>query len=322
LQLPPASEFVGNGDKSCLKTELDEAAKRRAHYDSIRQGLIPTPAPLPAGDHDLPPGRTHLVIGDAHAKPSVTNERFEWLGRMIEAVAPDVVVAGGDWFDMPSLCYYDKGKYRFEGRRYWEDIDAGIDALLRLRAQLSTTVLNTTEFHFLLGNHEERIIREISNNPGLIGAIDPVRDFMAQELGWTVHGFLDPVELDGITYSHYPDKGGRAPSESAKHLAASGLAFMHKSCVFFHTHRFDYFAEPHGSSAYGHIACVYAGCYFLHWEDWAGSSNRRWHRGILTLNNVHDGVFGHQWTTMDEIRQVYGKEQNRPKARKRKQDKR
>ena len=69
-------------------------------------------------------GKTHLVIGDAHAKPGVSNDRFEWLGKLVIRVRPDVVINMGDWADMASLCLYDKGKRSYEGRRYLEDIEA------------------------------------------------------------------------------------------------------------------------------------------------------------------------------------------------------
>jgi hypothetical protein len=130
-----------------------------------------------------------------------------------------------------------------------------------------------------------------------------VRDFCAEDLGWRVYPFLQPVIIDGITFQHYPDKGGKAPGDSTKHLAANGLAFMHKSCVFFHTHRFDYFEEPRGESR---IACTYAGCYFEHWEDWAGSSNLRWRRGIVTATDVKEGVYSPHFHSMDEIKAKYG----------------
>jgi hypothetical protein len=147
--LPDPKLFVTDSER--LAEELREASLHGDLVSQIRRGKVPSPDPLGVKPRATV-GRTHLWIGDAHAKPSVTNERFEWLGRMIEDLRPDVVVAGGDWFDMPSLCYYDRGKVQFEGRRYWKDIEAGVDALLRLRAQLSRKTLRATEWHFLLGN--------------------------------------------------------------------------------------------------------------------------------------------------------------------------
>ena len=69
-----------------------------------------------------------LIVGDTHAHPNHSNERFTWLGRYIVDSKPDKVVQIGDFADMPSLCSYDKGRRSFEGRRYNKDIAAAIDA--------------------------------------------------------------------------------------------------------------------------------------------------------------------------------------------------
>ena len=75
---------------------------------------------------------THLVIPDAHAHSDHHNKRFEWLGRLIVDIKPTTVIMLGDWADMPSLCSYDKGTKGFEGRRYWKDVNAAIDAQERM----------------------------------------------------------------------------------------------------------------------------------------------------------------------------------------------
>ena len=67
---------------------------------------------------------THLVIPDQHAHPDNNNDRFEWLGKLIVDLKPDVVINLGDMADMPSLCTYDKGTKGFEGRRYKQDVNS------------------------------------------------------------------------------------------------------------------------------------------------------------------------------------------------------
>lgn len=51
-----------------------------------------------------------LIIGDSHSKPSVSNRRFDWLGKLIADEKPQLVVDLGDFGDMESLSSYDKGK--------------------------------------------------------------------------------------------------------------------------------------------------------------------------------------------------------------------
>ena len=77
---------------------------------------------------------TILVIPDSHAESDQDLTRYTLLGRMIcdvmsKAKGPCVVVNIGDWFDLPSLNSYDRpGSKSFEGRRYRDDIAAGIEA--------------------------------------------------------------------------------------------------------------------------------------------------------------------------------------------------
>ena len=65
----------------------------------------------------------HVVIGDAHAKPDVPNDRFTWLGKYLLDLRlsyPEADIKAidlGDWEDMPSLSSYDIGKMSYEGRR-------------------------------------------------------------------------------------------------------------------------------------------------------------------------------------------------------------
>ena len=73
--------------------------------------------------------RTHLLIGDGHAKPGVPNDRFDWLGRMVLELRPDVVINMGDGHDMPSLCFYED----YAHATYKADCEAGKDAYKRVR---------------------------------------------------------------------------------------------------------------------------------------------------------------------------------------------
>jgi len=80
--------------------------------------------------------KTHLVIPDAHAKPGVSNSRFDLLGKHILATKPDVIVNIGDFADMESLSSYDKGKKSAELRRYKADVEAAKDALAKTFAPM------------------------------------------------------------------------------------------------------------------------------------------------------------------------------------------
>ena len=76
--------------------------------------------------------KTHLIIPDSHAHPDYNNNRYDWIGKLILDLKPDVLINIGDTADMPSLSAYDKGKASFHGRNYEKDINAHLDAQERM----------------------------------------------------------------------------------------------------------------------------------------------------------------------------------------------
>ena len=71
----------------------------------------------------------HLVIPDTQVKPGDRADHLRWAGEYAAEKKPDVIVHIGDHWDMPSLSSYDVGKKSFEGRRYVNDVEAGINAM-------------------------------------------------------------------------------------------------------------------------------------------------------------------------------------------------
>src|SRR5690606_7005489 len=150
--------------------------------------------------------KIHLIIPDSHASPDHHNKRYEWLGHLINDVKPDVVIDIGDWFDMASLCSYDRGTKGFEGRRYKRDIEAGLDAQDRMFTIIRRQKKKLPRFVRTLGNHEHRIVKAIDRDPILEGTIG-LEDLMSKEYGWEEVPFLTPITIDGITYQHYFTSG-------------------------------------------------------------------------------------------------------------------
>lgn len=227
-------------------------------------------------------GRVHLVIGDAHAKPGVDNERFEWLGKFALDRRPDVIVDIGDWHDMPSLSSYDKGRKSFEGRRYTQDITAGLDA--RRRFEVPIEAYNITqrrngkrqyrpEKHSTLGNHEYRIVRATECSPELFGTL--TLDALGHaEYGWKKHDYTEVVSIDGINYSHFFSSGVLGRPIGGEHPAASLLKKQFASCVAGHSHIRDF--SERTTADHSRICGLVAGCFFEHWEDYAGPANHMW----------------------------------------------
>jgi hypothetical protein len=153
-------------------------------------------------DHEL--GKRILVIPDTQVKPDVPNDHFARVGKYINHKRPDYIVHLGDHWDMSSLSSYDIGKKCFEGRRYKKDIEAGNEAMRLLTSEYRGKDGYSPKEIFLMGNHEERILRAVEMDPTLEGLMG-YEDFALD--GWEVHDFLEVVEIEGIKFSHYFTSG-------------------------------------------------------------------------------------------------------------------
>ncbi len=236
-----------------------------------------------------------LVIPDSHAKPGVSNERYDWLGAMIEKERPDVVVDLGDFADMESLSCYDKGKRSFEGRRLKADIEAAQDARKRLTAPLKKRQamqrrdkekIYKPRLIALGGNHEERINRMMNNMPEFDGLYTQDVSGAAQE-GWEFYPFLTPVTIAGVTFVHYLPNNLGKPSGVGKYPAAAILRESMDSIVTGHSHVWDF--DKRKTASGRKVFSLVAGCYFEHYESYAGLSNQNWDRCVTLLHNVQDG---------------------------------
>lgn len=254
-----------------------------------------------------------LVIPDAHASPHHHNERFSILGKFIVDRQPDVIVNIGDFADMASLCSYDRGKRSFEGRRYKHDVAATIDAQEKLFAPMREyNALRKASKHkqykphlvLTLGNHENRINRATNLQPELDGVIT-TGDLKYEEFGWDVYDFLQPVEINGVWFSHYFTTGIMGKAISGEHPAHKLIMTQHKSCVQGHSHTRDFCERTaiDGSRVSGLIV----GCFLdldQH-EDYAGPANEIWWRGVVMLHDVENGVYEPEFISMKQLRKMY-----------------
>ncbi len=249
--------------------------------------------------------KTHLCIGDSHAVPEHNNKRYKLLGKLINDVSPDIVIDIGDWFDMPSLNSYDKGaKKAYEGRQYLKDINAGLEAQDILLTEIRTRKKKLPRFVRTLGNHEHRINRAIELDPVLEGTIG-LKDLQSKEYGWEEYPFLEPVEIDGVIYSHYFVTGISGRPIGGEHHAASLLTKQFKSSTQGHSHLLDYTirTDANGKRLHGLVA----GCFVDDNLDWAESTAHLWNSGICICHNVEDGNYDFQWVSLKSLIREYGK---------------
>lgn len=243
---------------------------------------------------------THLIIGDSHAHPDYSNERFTWLGKLIHDVKPDVVINIGDLADMASLCHGSKAK-ELEGKRYVSDCDAARDAQERLFTEVRRHKKKLPRFVWTLGNHDIRPERFVEDNPKFAGKIKN-EDIGYNDFPWEVIPFLDHVEIGGIAYSHYFTSGIMGRPIGGTHPAWTIVKKRNQSSTCGHSHVLDYKVDKTpGRSLMG--LCV--GNFVDYKADYAGPANDMWSNGIAICHNVEDGLYDFQWISMNHIKKEY-----------------
>lgn len=245
---------------------------------------------------------THLIIPDSHSNPQYHNKRYDWLGHLINDVKPDVVVDIGDWFDMASLCSYDKGKKGFEGRRYSKDIAVGVEAQDRMKTVISRQKRKLPRFVRTLGNHENRISRAIESDPILEGTIG-LEDLQSKEYGWEEYPFLTPVDIDGVSYAHYFISGILGKAIGGENHAKSLLIKQLKSCTQGHSHLFDYCIRTGADNRRLH--CCVVGSYLDYNAEWAGPANVLWNNGVVICRNVDAGQYDIEHISIKRLKEAY-----------------
>lgn len=251
----------------------------------------------------------HMVIPDTQVKPNGSVDHLRWAGEYAAEKKPDVIIHLGDHWDMPSLSVYDVGKKSFEGRRYADDIQAGLKGmaafLAPIRAEQQRLRINKKKrwnprLVFIIGNHEQRIERAIESDAKLEGLIG-YKDLQLDKLGWETYDFLAPVVIDGICYSHYFTSGvmGR-PVSSAKLMIQKKMM----SCVMGHVQdrEIAYARKADGS----HVTGLFAGIFYVHDEDYlTPQTNGSW-SGIWMFHDVDDGAFHEQPISIQSLGRKYG----------------
>lgn len=259
-------------------------------------------------------GNMHLVIGDPHAKVGISNDRFDWLGQLIMDRRPDVIVCLGDFYDMPSLSSYDRGKGTMEGRRYSEDLRAGEDALRRIIAPMdkyNRRMANNKKKQYrprmimVAGNHDyDRLSRAVNQDPWTLDGVISHSDFKFQNYGWETYGYLDRVCVDGVTYTHCVQHKNSSQIVGGMHHAHQLLNKLHCSVTVGHSHILDVKTDTDGNGK--RINGLVAGCYFEHFEEYANQSNMGWWRGLCICHDVSDGDYDLETISIKNVRKMYG----------------
>lgn len=249
-------------------------------------------------------GRSHIVIPDMQCRPGLNFDHCEWIGRYVADRSPDVLVCLGDWWDMPSLSSYDRGKKSFEGRRYAKDIEAGREAMDRLLAPIKR-LKRRPRMVFTVGNHEERIHRAVEDNAQLEGVIG-YDDLGLSGDGWEVYDFLELVEIDGVTYSHFFPRSASGAISQAKRGAPNARAQLVRqggSCTAGHQQGLDVSCVPLRGRLQWGLIC---GSAYRHDESYLSPQGTTYWRGVVVKHGVKDGTYNPMFVDLAYLKRRYG----------------
>jgi len=255
--------------------------------------------------------RDHLFIPDRQAIPDGDNAIDHAIGNYIAKHRPKVIVNIGDQADMGSLSGYDVGKASAEGKRYERDIEASIHAHeimfkpmwdIQKRQRDSKHAVYDPETHICYGNHENRILSAIDDDPKLCGWMS-LEDLEYSRFYKNVHPFLKKFVVDGVTYVHYAFKKIPKQAIGGEMIARTILNHEMTSISVGHTPEFHYYERFRGDGK--RLQCLVAGACFTHHEPYAGPRNNQYWRGIIHKYNVADGNYDFERISIETLIRDY-----------------
>jgi hypothetical protein len=224
----------------------------------------------------------HVLVAlfDAHHDPE--NDDFHpayaAAREFLLDIKPDTVVIGGDWCSFDSLSNWNKAKPLIaEGKRYSDDWEVGYDELYFLKNKLPNT-----DFHFILGNHEERGQWYCNKNPSMQGTIDVRRDLGLYDLCETITDFEDYLNIGECAYTHGWYWG-------VYHAAMTMKEFV-GNILYGHVHHFQSDSKNKHFKKKEYIAQS-IGCLTDRYPEWKGKKPTRFQNGFAVVEYRSDGTY-------------------------------
>lgn len=256
-------------------------------------------------------GKTVIVWSCGHATPECSNERFTWLGDLIEDVKPDYTIDLGDGADMRSLNTFDtRYPQAIVAQSYQRDVECYNDSQERIWGRYRISKKKRPFRVGFAGNHEFRINRAVAHDPRLEGDKYGISFSHLQTDHWfdEYHEYNNSapalVSYDGVLYGHYVSTGNFGSALSTKHHGYSLTEKLACSATVGHSHKFHYFRKADARPS--PINGLVAGCFKGQEEDWAGQANGDWSKGVVIKREVEKGDYDISWVSMKQLERMYG----------------
>lgn len=144
-------------------------------------------------------------LADVHLDHTLPlSEAYKVAKTFILVRQPKIIVIGGDFLEMGALSHWMLNKSKLmEGRRYSKDITLANYELDDLMNRCPDS-----EFHYLLGNHEDWLEQYLERHPEMegeedgIGGIHLARDLKIKERGINLVALNDVLSIGKMHYIH------------------------------------------------------------------------------------------------------------------------
>lgn len=259
---------------------------------------------------------TTIIIPDSHADPRFPNHRYVAAGRFIAERRPDNIVQLGDFGNLESLCFHNKGRPLLqEGMRLKDDMDAMQEAYELLQNEIDTVNRKATSLHrrrysprmvWLDGNHEYRVRRYLEQQPELDGYLPEAG--LVNTRGWEYVPYMDNAFISGVRFTHIPINPGNSRPYGGKYVTWRVVENSSMSVVFGHTHSRTLSSlrrvAEHGAEVINSYA---AGCYIDYHPDYVRGveSIVNWWRGLSVLTHFDKGEFDVETVSMERLFEEY-----------------
>lgn len=201
-------------------------------------------------------------------------------------VKPKQLLFGGDMGTFDSLSNWNLKKPLIaEGKRYKDDIEVVIDELNYYRMKLPST-----EFIYVIGNHEERIKWYVQKNPGMFGFMDQIKDLRLEKYCQYIVHFDKHVTIGKCSYAHgwYWNK----------YHAAKTLHEFGDNIIYGHVHHRQTHSRNIHFGQKPQIA-MSVPCLTDRYPEYRGAKPSRHQNGFVTVNYRWDGTFS------ADVHQIY-----------------
>ena len=265
--------------------------------------------------------KTILVIPDGHVDNEQDLSRWSFLGRLIVAHKPAVIVQLGDFVSINSLSHFDMNKKRkMEGKRFALEMEAGRTALDLLFDPMVAYNKKQVDQHkkkyepeviWIEGNHEARVGLYIDTNAQLEGQLELHLPHNLNYAGYPITTVVPYrkyiMHETGIAFTHAPINAACKPCTGKFALNRASEIFA-TSVVFGHLHRkesINVYRHGKGTAEENITQIFSAGCFFEHTDDYAkGAQNVYW-RGVALLHVWEQGRFDITEISIRRLRRNY-----------------